>query len=84
MWSEGREDIGLLEVLALKEERLAGDLGEGISEAVAEFNPAAWRPLPKSWKAWRAICACSTVTGSISMPMRRNSASHCRRTSAPN
>ncbi len=37
----------------------------------------AWRPLPKSWKAWRARCACSTVTGSITMPMRRNSASHC-------
>ena len=39
MWSEGREDIGLPEVVALEQKRLAGDLSERISEAIAEIQP---------------------------------------------
>ena len=32
-------DVGLFEILPLEEERLAGDLGERIGEAVAEIQP---------------------------------------------
>lgn len=36
---QGGDDVGLIEIVPLKEERLPGKLGEGISEAVAEVQP---------------------------------------------
>ena len=36
---ESRPDVGLFEILPLEQERLAGDLGERIGEAVAEIQP---------------------------------------------
>jgi hypothetical protein len=51
-------NIRFFEILALEQQRFAGHHGEGIREAIAEIESCRMaRPLPKSWNAWRAICA---------------------------
>jgi ABC-type cobalt transport system substrate-binding protein len=36
---ECKGDVGLLKILPFEKERLAGDLGEGIGEAITEIQP---------------------------------------------
>jgi hypothetical protein len=42
--SQGGNDVGFLEILPLKQQRIAGDLGERISETVAEIQPGRVTP----------------------------------------
>ncbi len=74
-----------LKSFPLKKQRLASKFGEGIGEAVTEIEP-----LPRGGscrshgKPGVRDTPARLLPGSITMPMRRNSASHCWATSTPN
>jgi hypothetical protein len=74
--SAGGNDIRLSEIVSFEPERLAVHLGEGVSKAVAEIQSGRMAALAEAVEGLAPRYACSTVKGSMTIPVLRKNISH--------